>query len=194
MKKKSKVNLISIIIFTIMVIVLSTSLSGCQVLSRFTGRSSNSSSAATGTTTYTVNRGTITQSISATGTVGSSETKNLSVQVSGEVLQSTDVGTQVKKGDVLLKVDNTDLLTSIKKAQIDVEVAEASMKTAQINYQAALDANHIVIQTTQLDNLSSQQSVDAAANSADNTERSGNASIESAQLPKLPPLFPIHLL
>ena len=182
MKKKSKVNLISIIIFTIAVITLSTGLFGCQVLSRFTGGNNSTATTKTGTTTYTVNKGTITQSISATGTVGSSETKNLSVQISGEVLQSTDAGTQVKKGDVLLKIDNTDLLNSISEAQINVEVAEASLKNTQLTYQAALDANHIAIQTAQLDNLAAQQSVDAATASAENSEREGNASIESAQL------------
>jgi len=181
MEKKSKVNLISIIIFTIVVIILSTSLFGCQVLSRFTS-ANKTSSTATGTTTYTVNRGTITQSITATGTVGSSEIKNLSVQVTGEVLQSITAGSQVKKGDVLLKVDNTDLLNSIKEAQINVEVAEASIKTAQLNYQTALDANHIAIQTAQLDNQAAQQSVDAAISNMDNIGSTGNASIESAHL------------
>jgi HlyD family secretion protein len=181
MKKISRTNLISIIIFAIMAVVLSTSLFGCQILSRFTG-GSNTATTETGAATYTVNKGTITQSISATGTVGSSETKNLSVQISGEVLQSTDAGTQVKKGDVLLKIDNTALLSSIKQAQINVEVAEVSLKSMQLSYQAALDANHVAIQVSQLDNLSSQQDVDAALSDQENTERAGNTAIENAQL------------
>ncbi len=71
MEKKSRGKLISIIIFTIIFIVLSTGLFGCQVLSRFTGNNNSTAGADTGAKTYTVDKGTIIQSISAAGTVDS---------------------------------------------------------------------------------------------------------------------------
>ena len=189
MEKKSKTKLILILVSLFAIVILVFSLSGCQVLSRFTGGSANTANSSNAVETFTVKRADIIQSMSTTGTVDSSETKNLPVRVAGEVLESTKIGSQVKKGDLLLRVDNTDLLLSIKQSQINVEVAEASLKNTQISYQAALDANHIAVQTAQLDIQSSQQSVDAAAvsadntaASADNTERTGNSSIESAQL------------
>src|SRR5665647_264106 len=162
MKKKSKAKLILILVSLLSIVILVSGLSGCQVLSRLRGSTNTANSSSTAET-FTVIRGDVIQSMSTTGTVDSAETKNLPVKVPGEVLESTIVGSQVKKGDLLLKVDNSDLLLSIKQSQINVEVAEASLKNTQISYQAALDANHIAVQTAQLDNLSSQQSVDAAA-------------------------------
>ena len=189
MEKKIKARLILILVSLLSIVILALSLPGCQVISRFTGGAKTTGNSSNAVETFTVVRGDLIQSMSTTGTVDSAETKNLPIKVPGEVLESTKVGSQVKKGDLLLKIDNSDLLLSIKQAQINVEVAEASLKNTQISYQAALDANHIAVQTAQLDIQSSQQSVDAAAASADNTaasadntERTGNSSIESAQL------------
>jgi HlyD family secretion protein len=182
MEKKSKSKIILILISLFAVVILISGLSGCQVLSRLSGKNTSKSNSLNAVETFTVKRADIIQSMSTTGTVDSSETKNLPVKISGEVLESTKVGSQVKKGDLLLKVDNSDLLLSIKESQINVEVAEISLKDVQISYKAALDANHIAVQVAQLDNQASQQSVDEALAGIDNTDRTGSASIESARL------------
>ena len=182
MEKKSKTKVFLILVSLFVIVLLVFGLSGCQVLSRFTGGTKTAGSAADAVETYTVNRGDLLQSLSTTGTVDSAETKKLTVKVAGEVLETVDVGSQVKKGDTLLKVDNSDLIVSIKQSQINLEVAEISLKQLQISYKAALDANHIAVQVAQLDNISAQQSIDASVDAIENTDRIGNASIESAQL------------
>lgn len=183
MEKKSKLNLILIIIIVaFIVLALSASLSGCTALGRLGSSTTASKSTTSGIETSAVKRGNIIQSISTTGTVDSSEIKNLSVQVSGEVLQTSTTGSHVKKGDILLKVDNTKLLLSIEQSKINVEVAESSLKQAQISYKAALDANHVAIQVAQKNNELAQQSSDNAYNNLENTNSIGNASIESATI------------
>ena len=184
MKKRNKISLFLIIIVAFIVVVLSASLSGCQALGgRFGFGSTNTTKTTSGEIeTATVRRGSIIQSISTTGTIDSSDTQILSPKVSGEVLQSIDVGKEVKKDDILLKVDNSDLQLTVAQAQINVENAENSLKEARISYQAALDANHVAIQLAKLQIQSAQNSVESAANSINNTENSGSSSVENAQL------------
>jgi HlyD family secretion protein len=182
MAKKSKPKIILILVSLLSIAILASSLSGCQVISRFTGGTKTASNSANTVETFTVKRGDLIQSMSTTGTVDSAETKNLSVKTAGEVLESTTVGSQVKKGDILLKVDNSDLLLSIKQSQINVEVAESSLKQLQLSYKAALDANHIAVQVAQLENDSAQKATDEAQSNIENADSSGGASIESAKL------------
>jgi HlyD family secretion protein len=182
MAKKSKSKTILILVSLLSIAILASSLSGCQVISRFTGSTKTVSNSAITVETFTVKRGDLIQSMSTTGTVDSAETKNLSVKATGEVLESTTVGSQVKKGDILLKVDNSDLLLSIKQSQINVEVAESSLKQVQISYKAALDANHIAVQVAQLENDSAQKATDEAQSNIENVDSAGNAAIENATL------------
>lgn len=184
MKRKKGFGLFFTIIAVIGVVFLSISLSSCQALGgRFGfGTTANTKTSSTGIETAVVRRGNIIQTISTTGTVDSAQTLILSPKISGEVLQSINVGNEVKKGDVILKVDNSDLKNTVAQAQINVENAQNSLKEARINYQAALDANHVAIQLAQLQNQLAQNSTQSAQNSINNTENNGNASIENAQL------------
>jgi multidrug efflux pump subunit AcrA (membrane-fusion protein) len=182
MKKKAIRKPALILSIMLIIFILITVISGCQVLSRFTGNTKTATAAASKTETFTVTRGDLVQSMSTTGSVNSPETKNLSAKITGEVLESVSVGSIVKKGDVLLKIDNSDLLTSIKESKINVEVAEIALKQLQISYKGALDANHIAVQVANLDNESAQKSIDEAQKDIQNTGITGDSSIETARL------------
>lgn len=132
--------------------------------------------------TTVVTHGDIIQSVDVSGNVEARQSKNLSLPATGKVLKSVEKGEFLKKGDVLIEIDNRKTRLLVSQAQENIKVAEIALKVAQINYKAALDANHIAVQVAQLDNLASQQSVDESLANIDNTDRTGNASIESAQL------------
>ncbi|MCP3675374.1 MAG: efflux RND transporter periplasmic adaptor subunit [Gammaproteobacteria bacterium] len=65
--------------------------------------------------------------VSVTGSVISLNDSNLSTQVSGELQWLAEVGTQVKKGDIIAKIVQTLLA-------IDVQVAEAQLKKIQADF------------------------------------------------------------
>jgi len=96
--------------------------------------------------TFTVARGDIEQTVTSTGYVDTAEKKNYSLQVSGEVFQSLKDSTSFKKGDVLIEIDNSRTKIQIEQAEKNLETARSSLDLAKINYQQALDANHIAVQ------------------------------------------------
>ena len=132
--------------------------------------------------TAIVMRGDIIQSVDVSGNVEALQSKNLSLPASGKVLKSIEKGDFLKKGDVLLEIDNRKTKLMVSQAQENIKVAETALKVAQINYKSALDANHVAVQIAQLENDSAQKAAEEAQSSIENTDTSGNASIENAQL------------
>ncbi len=108
--------------------------------------------------TARVQRGNLTATIAAAGTVAARSQVVLMFQASGQVEEiDVKVGDKVKAGQVLAKLDTTDLEMAVTKAQIDlessnvqlqktkqgptpseVESAKASLASAQAAYQNAL--------------------------------------------------------
>src|SRR3972149_1591032 len=99
--------------------------------------------------TFKVERGDIQESVTASGTVDSSDIKNYSLQVSGKVLAALKKGDTFKSGQVLISVDNRQNEILVSQAEKNLAVAENSLKIAKINYQQALNANHVAIQLAQ---------------------------------------------
>ncbi|WP_338533635.1 efflux RND transporter periplasmic adaptor subunit [Paenibacillus peoriae] len=67
-----------------------------------------------------------------TGKITSSETVNITPKISGKVASiAVDVGTEVKKGQVLLKLENDELRNNLKIAKTDVVAAEAAISSAE---------------------------------------------------------------
>ncbi|HVK36238.1 MAG TPA: biotin/lipoyl-binding protein [Microlunatus sp.] len=75
--------------------------------------------------TLTVSKGTITSTVSATGTLDPARESALSFRSSGDVTTvSVEVGDTVGKGDVLARIDDTEL-------EIDVEAARAELAESE---------------------------------------------------------------
>jgi macrolide-specific efflux system membrane fusion protein len=88
--------------------------------------------AAAATRTVAVQQGTVTQSVSATGTVESANSASASFVTGGTVTAiNVHVGDLVKKGQVLAKVDPAASNRSLAAAQADLTAANDSLTRAQ---------------------------------------------------------------
>ena len=130
--------------------------------------------------TFKVERGNIVDSVTASGTVDSSEVKNYSLQVSGKVLDALKKGETFKSGQVLISVDNSRNEILVSQAEKSLAVAENSLKIAKINYQQALNANHVAIQLSQSNTNIAEQSVQNAYKALEDANILTDASINSA--------------
>ena len=136
--------------YFLLTILVTLALVGCQAQTQ---------TKSTAPQTATIQRGNLTATISAAGTVVAQSQVALMFQASGQVKEiDAKVGDKVKAGQVLAKLDATDLEMAVTKAQIaldtskvqlqktkegpkpaDVESAKASLASAQAAYQAALN-------------------------------------------------------
>ncbi len=130
--------------------------------------------------TSKVERGDIVESITASGTVDSSEIKNYSLQVSGIVLNALKKGETFKSGQVLIAVDNRRNEILVSQAEKNLAVAENSLKIAKINYQQALNANHVAIQLSESNTNLAEQSVQNAYKALEDANILADASLNSA--------------
>jgi len=131
--------------------------------------------------TAAVSRGDITQSVDVSGYVEAGQSKNLSLPASGKVLKSVGKGDILKKGDVVIEIDNRKTKLVVTQAKENIIIAETAMKVAQINYKSALDANHVATQIAKDNIRLAEQATGNALNSLENTSDVGSASIESAR-------------
>jgi HlyD family secretion protein len=137
--------------YSILAIVVALALVGCQAQATPT--------TATAPQMATIQRGNLTATLSAAGTVAARSRVVLTFQASGQVKEiDVKVGDQVKAGQALAKLDTTDLERAVSKAQValdsskvqlqktqagptpdQVESAKASLASAQAAYQDALN-------------------------------------------------------
>lgn len=110
--------------------------------------------------TEVIDRGTVIEKVSVTGSIASKTRVNLQAEASARVTGiEVAEGDQVQEGDLLIKLDSSDLSARIAGAQASVaaaqalldqyragataeelQVSAASLASAQANYQAALTA------------------------------------------------------
>ncbi len=112
--------------------------------------------------TATVTRGSLVATVSAAGNVSAPATLALAFPSSARVTQvNVQIGDVVKKGQVLMKVDTTDLESSLKTAQLSLADAQASYDSAKITFdqnpnelivaKASLDKATVTLQQAQAD-------------------------------------------
>jgi len=130
--------------------------------------------------TFTVESGDLVQSVSASGYVDTPQHKNYSLQKAGEVLSALETGDSFKKGDVLLELDNSRSEILYKQAEENLLLAEDSIDIAKINFQAALDANHIVVQLSELNTELASQQTASALRSLEDANGLARTSADSA--------------
>jgi len=179
----SKMKKISILpipaIIVLIVVMVLTSCSGTGVLGKL--GSSGADSAEDGIEIFELETGDIIQLVATTGSVDSSTQNSYSMQVSGEIISAKKKGDLFKEGDMLIEIDNSDAMDQMEQIAMDIENAESSLRTARMNYQSALDANHIAIQLAELNTEGAERSTQSALVSLETANRSAQLSLESAR-------------
>ena len=90
----------------------------------------------------TVERGAITASISATGTVNPVTAVQVGSQVSGQLKEIyVDFNSEVRKGQVIARIDSESFALRVNQAMADLEAARATVLTQMANV-AALRVPH----------------------------------------------------
>jgi HlyD family secretion protein len=133
--------------------------------------------------TTTVQRGSITKSISTSATAASQSTANLSFGTSGKVTAvNVAVGEEVKQGDVLAEVEATTLQDAVTRAQVNLSSAQNKLSQLLEGSTAAeiASANQSVIQAQQnLDKAS--QAMDDLYNPATDETNAAQQAVLAAQ-------------
>ena len=127
--------------------------------------------------TADVDRGSIVQFVTATGTLNPVGLVNVGTQVSGTVSEvNADFNDRVKRGQVLLKIDPTLLQASVKQFTASLNAARAQLTLAESNYNRnAKLVEQGFISSATLEQL--RQALDAAKAGMD----VGRAQLERAQ-------------
>jgi HlyD family secretion protein len=100
--------------------------------------------------TAKVVRGTISNTVTATGTLEAVKTVDVGTQVSGVIEKLfVDFNSQVKKGQLLAQLDETPLLASLDQSKATVDQAEAQVKYQKATYERykALLAKKLIAQS-----------------------------------------------
>ena len=85
--------------------------------------------------TAKIERGTISNTVTATGTLEAIKTVEVGTQVSGVIEKIfVDYNTQVKKGQLLAQLDETPLLAQLEQSKASVDQAEAQVKYQKATY------------------------------------------------------------
>lgn len=91
--------------------------------------------------TAKVARGPITATVSATGTLNARVTVPVGSQVSGQIRElHADFNAEVRKGQLIARIDPETFEYRVRQAQADLEAARAQVLTAQANVNAAAAA------------------------------------------------------
>ncbi len=126
--------------------------------------------------TATVQRGSLVATVNAAGNVLTPEEATVGFLSSGRVAQvHVQVGTAVKKGQVLMELDTTDLEFALKTAKTNLASAQASLEQTKANLQFAL-------RNAQSNLESSKAALEAAKNK--NAQNANQIIVAKAQLDK----------
>jgi len=115
--------------------------------------------------TFEVTRGDVIQTVNTSGYIESETENSYSLMTSGKVVYCLEKGDTFKNGDILIEIDTGRLKLLVAQAEENMSVAENSLSLARLNYQQALDANHIALQLAEenkkLSDLSVQNTLTA---------------------------------
>ena len=86
--------------------------------------------------TAKIGRGTISNTVTATGTLEAIKTVSVGTQVSGVITKLyVDFNSQVKKGELLAQLDETPLIAQLDQSKSSVDQAEAQVKYQKATYE-----------------------------------------------------------
>ncbi|MBI5301316.1 MAG: efflux RND transporter periplasmic adaptor subunit [Chloroflexi bacterium] len=160
----------TMVLIVVLVIVAVSGFLGWQKVS------ANAAAASVRLQTATVERGTIAATVSAAGNVAAPEDAVMAFQTSGRVAKvNVQIGDRVKKGQLLMELDTTDLDLALKTAKVNLASSQASLDQTKANLQFAL-------RNAQGALASSQANLDAAK--AKNAQNANQIIIAKTQLEK----------
>ena len=88
--------------------------------------------------TARVKKGDIVDIVEASGPINPVNTTEVGALVSGEILKIyVDYNTEVKKGDLMAVIDQTQILASLEEAKARLSSAKESLASAEVSYQLA---------------------------------------------------------
>src|SRR5258706_81058 len=89
--------------------------------------------------TAKIDRGSITETVTATGTLSAVTTVQVGSQVSGVISRLySDFNSHVKKGQLLAELDPTPFQQTVEQRQADLTKAKVELANAKINYDRQL--------------------------------------------------------
>lgn len=122
MKRKSIIQLISVVIIISVAVII---LKACQ-----------SAKSEIKIETTTVSKGSISNTVTATGTIQAIKTVAVGTQVSGVIKKIyVDFNSIVKKGQILARIDETPLRAALDQSKSTVESAAADLQYKKTNYE-----------------------------------------------------------
>jgi RND family efflux transporter MFP subunit len=130
--------------------------------------------------TFEVTRGDIVQTVSASGYIDSMQENNYSLSTSGKVIYTLAEGDKFKKGGMLLKIDDSRQELLVDQAEGNLDLSKDSLELSKLNYQQALDANHIAVQLADINTGLAEEATQSAYKALENANELAKASEESA--------------
>lgn len=161
MKKKKKITKKKIVIAVILVII---------AIFIFTNFNKNNQEDVTKVEIETIEKRTIAKSISATGTINSSNTKNIVTTLTGSEIKSVNVkkGNKVNVGDVICTFDTSAIQENLSIAQASQNTSQAQanlgIQSAQRSLNDAIANKDTQIASSQNDLNSAKKAYDDAVN------------------------------
>ncbi len=165
MKKKKKITKKKIVISIIIVIV---------AIFIFVNLNKNNQEEVTKVEIETIEKRTIAKSISATGTINSTNTKNVVATLTGSEIQSVNVkkGDKINVGDVICTFDTSTIQENLSIAQASQNASQAQanlgVQSAQRNLNDAIANKDTQIANSQKDLNSAKSAYDDAINQLNN--------------------------
>ncbi|AXQ29334.1 efflux RND transporter periplasmic adaptor subunit [Solimonas sp. K1W22B-7] len=135
-------------------------------------------------TTVTVERGDVVAKVTATGTVSALVTVQVGSQVSGRIQElHADFNSQVKKGQLIAKIDPRLFLAELEQQQANVQAAQANLTRSKVQAQ---DARRQARRADELSprgliSQSERDTAQATAEAAEATVVSSQASLAQAR-------------
>lgn len=127
-KKRRKRRFVMKVVVVIVVII--AALAAFLFYRSFKAKQEKASEVASNTTK--VSRGTISSELTGSGTLAAKDTYSITSLVEGEILSADfEEGDQVEKGQVLYRIDSSDMDTTIKNAQTSLSDAKEDLADAQ---------------------------------------------------------------
>lgn len=112
----------------------------------------------------TAQRGSVRKTVSSTGTLQPWTTVDIKSKAGGRVMQMlVDVGTQVKKNQIIALIDRSDTLLSVSQAQSDIAAANAKKEQSDQSFRLQVEQSRIAIANAKAALRSANKSRQAAA-------------------------------
>ncbi len=140
-----------------LMVVIAVVVAVLAIIGYFGWQQMNASAAATTVRaqTATVTRGTLVATVATAGNVSAPTTAALAFSSSGRVAKvAVQIGDKVKKDQLLIQLDTTDL-------QLSLRTAQASLASAQANYDSTQVSLQDAVKTAQSNLASSQANLDS---------------------------------